>query len=204
MTHQVVAGLPRRRGRVGDPGIGMIEVVVGIALSIGVLTVAGGFFISSWTHTAKLEQEAIRQSDAREVLARINDELRQAYTGDPGLLPVESLSSTSITFYSPNRDSTFRLRKITYQHTGTTLTRSEVLSDNTSAPWTFPPGTPTPVTVLSDVRPPGGSPVIDAIFTGTGSPIRTVTVRVTIDADPNESPAAQKYETAAHVRVDPS
>lgn len=182
----------------------MIELVVGIALSIGVLTVAGGFFTSSWRHAAQLEQETIRQSAAREVLARIDDELRQAYTGDPGLLPVESLSSTSVVFYSPNRETPFRLRKITYQHTGTTLTRSEVLSDNTAAPWTFPPGSPTPIALLSDVRPPGGSPAIDAIFTGTGSPIRTVTVKVTIDADPNESPAAQKYETAAHVRLDPT
>ncbi len=203
MTRRGAAGAVDGRTRVGEHGIGLIELVVAIALSAGVLTVAGGFFTSAWTHTANLEHEMIMQNDARTVLAQIDDELRQAYTGQAGLSPVASLSSTSITFYSPNRETPFRLRKITYQHSGTTLTRSEVLSNETAAPWTFPVA-PTPITVLSDVRPPGGSPAIAAIFTGAGSPIRTVTVQVSIDADPTRSPAAQKYETAAHIRVTPT
>ncbi|MGC1511958.1 MAG: hypothetical protein WA797_03455 [Acidimicrobiales bacterium] len=198
------AGAREGRHAGGELGFGMIELLVGIALSVGVLTVAGGFFTSAWTHTASLEHEMVLQDGARRVLQQIDDELRQAYTGQAGLSPVASLSSTSITFYSPNRDTPFRLRKITYQHSGTTLTRSEVLSDNTAAPWSFPGGVPTPITVLTDVLPPGGSPAIAAIFTGAGSPIRTVTVQVSIDTDPTRSPSAQKYETAAHIRVTPT
>lgn len=187
-----------------EAGIGLIELVVAMALAMMVLSIASLMFTSSWTHTANLEREIVSQTDARAVLAQIDDELRQAYTGQTSLAPVESVTSTSITFYSPNRATTFKLRKITYQLTGTTLTRSEVLSTNTSAPWSFPGGSPTAITVLSNVLPPGGSPVIASIFTGTGSPVRTVNVKVSIDADTTKAPAAQKYETAAYLRITPS
>lgn len=187
-----------------EQGLGMIELLVAMGLAIGILAFASTYFTSAWQHTAKLEQEIISQNDARAVLQILNDELRQAYTGQAGLNPIESISSTAITFYSPDRQSPFKLRKITYQLTGTTLTRSEVLSTNTTTPWSIPGGAPTAVTVLTNVRPPGGSPVIPAIFTGTGSPIRTVTVQISLDADPTKSPAAQKYEIKAYVRVTPT
>lgn len=189
-----------------EQGLGMIELLVAMGLAIGILAFASTYFTSAWQHTAKLEQEIISQNDARAVLQILNDELRQAYTGQAGLNPIESVSSTAITFYSPDRQSPFKLRKITYQHSGTTLTRSEVLSTNTATPWNFPtpPPAPTPVTVLTNVRPPGGSPAIPAIFTGTGSPIRTVTVQISLDADPTKSPAAQNYEIKAYVRVTPT
>ncbi|MGK2958918.1 MAG: PilW family protein [Acidimicrobiales bacterium] len=185
-----------------EHGFGMIELVVAMGLSVGILTVATSFFTSGWQHTANLEREIITQGDARVVIAQMADELRQAYTGQAGLAPIESLSSTAITFYSPNREAPFKLRKIIYQHSGTTLTRSEVLSTNTATPWSIPGGAPTAVTVLSNVLPPGG--VVPSIFTGTGAPTRTVAIQVSIDSDTTKLPAAQKYEVTAYVRVTPT
>ncbi len=66
-------------------------------------------------------------------------DLRQAYSGVDGSWPIEAISSTSITFLSPQRRTPFRLQRVQWQLNGTNLQRRFVTTSDTDGdPWVWP------------------------------------------------------------------
>lgn len=127
----------RRRLR-DESGLTLMELVVVMPM----LTVLLGglvFMLTTTMHqNARTQEQSTLQTEARAALGTLVADLRQAYLGTGSA--ISSASQTSITFYSPDRQPSFHLRKISYQLSGGTLERSLATSTNvypTGPPWTF-------------------------------------------------------------------
>lgn len=184
-------------------GFTVIELAVASSILLLILGAALSEFASSQRHAEDLRRQNELQAQVREAIDRLVPDLRQAYTGDPALTPIESIASAAITFYSPNRAQPFGLRKIAYRLNGSTLERSVTASTNSGAPpWTF--GTPGPfIPVVRNVQP-------GTLFAGmdsTGAPtldpaaIHRVGIELVVDVNPARAPVMQTYQTTVEIRI---
>ena len=75
---------------------------------------------SSIRHSSELEEQSNLEVEARAAISSFAQDARQVYDGDGNLLtsPIESMSSTQITFLSPDRQLPFHLRRISYRLSG--------------------------------------------------------------------------------------
>jgi hypothetical protein len=125
----------------------MIILLGGLVLALTNMT--------SWNN--KTREQAIQQTTVRSILDGFKVEVREAFPIDPGTgvaTPILTATSSGLTFYAPDRTATssngissFKVRKIAYQFTGTRLERQSVTSTNAyqvmvgTTSWTFPSGT---------------------------------------------------------------
>lgn len=176
-------------------------MTVAVALLSVVLAIAYGTLWSGMRHGASLEQRAVQQSETRLVLDDVTRELRQAYYGEGSTPVIASMSATELTFYSPDRSTPVRLRKISYRLTGSNLERSEtVSSDNDGAPWTF--GTTGAYrVVLDDIASTSIFSYLDAnaATTATVADVRTVVVALQVGKSLPQ-PGPLSYRLSIHLR----
>ena len=94
-------------------GFTLVEMLVGMAV-LGIVLASMASLLSAIYNTGTQTVEASTlQDEARSAVDTLVADLRQAYTGDTATLTlVASISSTAITFYSPDRQQPFHLRKI--------------------------------------------------------------------------------------------
>lgn len=148
----------RPRTRTPEPvdreqGFTLIEMVVAMAIllvaSVAVFTAFG----ATSKQVASIQGMVEEQADSRNVLSGLTSELRNSFTGDKTLNRIESISATSVVFYTADRSTPMKLVKVSYDVSGGSLRRSAVTSTNASPtlPWTFPAGTPTMIPVLPGV-----------------------------------------------------
>jgi prepilin-type N-terminal cleavage/methylation domain-containing protein len=190
------------RRRRGDAGFTIVEVMVATTLLGIVLLIVYGTLNSGVRHAADAEARVQIEADVRGVADTFVRDLRQAYTGDLTLNRIDSMTATSITFYSPDRATPYHIRKISYRLTGVNLERSVTTStDADGAPWTF--GTTGPyAVVLKDVR----STTLftyrdhDGAITTDAAEVATVQLSLTVDRDTTQLPGALSYTTTAEVR----
>ena len=105
-------------------GFTLVEMLVGMVV-LGIVLASMASLLSAIYNTGTQTVEAgTLQDEARSGVDMLVSDLRQAYTGDSATPFVASMSSTAITFYSPDRQQPFHLRKIAYQQSGTTLQRA--------------------------------------------------------------------------------
>lgn len=188
----------------GESGIGIVEVMVGVALFAVALFPAYEAFDSSVRHQADAQRQTELEEAADVAMQTMVRELRQAYSGDAAATAIQTLSATGITFTLPNRATPFRMQRVSYRLNGGNLERYMIESTNTSAPWTFPPDpSPVPYTLIaSDVS----SPVLFNAFDKNGNPtstpgaVRKVEVAYDVDLDPNSGPSPRHYESAVTLR----
>lgn len=132
---------PRAPSRIrvsGEAGFTLIEMLVATALVVIVSTAIVTFLTSAIHSTDRIRNDAVIQTEVRSVVDQVTSDLRSAYTGTT-VAPIESMSPTSITFYTPDRASPLHLRRITYQLVNGEFGRSLATSTNTDqAPWLIP------------------------------------------------------------------
>lgn len=194
---------PRRE----DAGTSLVEMVVTIAVLSIVMSMIFGIVINVVNSSNQFRDRTQEQADSRLAIDTLVRDLRQAYSGNATLPSVEPTSSaTKIVFYSPDRAEDFHLRKITYELTGGTLTRTVSLSNErvsqvVGTGWSFPAATP--VAVLPGV-------LNTTLFTYRTTknqvwpaykPLAAVQLDLVIDQTPDSSPTRQTYHTEVALRV---
>lgn len=194
----------RRNGR-AEAGFTTIELLVAMPVALIVL---GGLTItmvrtSYWG--GQLQEASAQQTEARAVVSTFVSDLRQAYFRS-GQAPIASgFTATSITFYSPDRQSPFHLRKIGYQVSSQQLQRSVLLSTQgfvDPPTWTFT-GTPPWASVVSRVTNSDIFTYYDAAgnqYTGTDpTMIRRVDIKLTTSTG-GQQPRITTYTETAVLR----
>jgi len=190
-------------------GLTLIELLIGMSVLSIALAFIYALLSSIYNSGVQTIEAGTLQDEARLNIDQMVADLRQAYTGDPSTSPIAAISATSITFYSPDRLQPFRLRKISYQISGTSLQRAFVTSSNTSTtgpPWngltTLGPWT----TLFSSiVANPGGTAVFqyqkaDGSTATLPQDVATVIVTITAKATGSHT-AATTYSSAATLRA---
>lgn len=142
----------------------LIEVLTAMAILGIVLAAFAGILSTSLTQSAQEQEMTAIQSEARASMEQFARDLRQVYSGVDGTWPIESISSTSIQFTSPERLTPFHLQRIQWALNGTSFQRRFVTTSNTTtAPWTWP----TAVTSAAwDTRARSVRNTTTAVFTG--------------------------------------
>jgi prepilin-type N-terminal cleavage/methylation domain-containing protein len=190
-----------RRDR-GDRGFTIIEVMVATSLLGIVLLIVYGTLNSGVQHAADAEARVQIEADVRGVADTFVRDLRQAYTGDPNLTRIGTMTATQITFYSPDRATPYHIRKISYRLNGINLERSVTTSTDTDGvPWTF--GTTGPyAVVLKDVHSTTLFSYRDQDGAATTDPaaVAIVDLSLTVDHDTTRPPGPLSYSTSAELR----
>jgi prepilin-type N-terminal cleavage/methylation domain-containing protein len=131
-----------RRLRRDDGGFTLIELnttlaVLGIFLAAVALVLAGALKNSS-----QVEDQAVTQSEARAGIDVMAAEIRQAYHDSTSTFPSGAtwlktgFTGTTLTFFTPDRQSPFHVRMVSYRLNAGELQRAYVASTTTDAgPW---------------------------------------------------------------------
>lgn len=131
-----------------EDGFTLIELIVVLVL-VGIITAMFETTMTTVTHRgAEVQSQNILQTEVRSSLNQLVYDLRNATPPDTTTNAIaDGYSATSITFYSPDRQTPAHMRRITYWVNGSALMRQVTLSTNTNGPpWTF--GTTGPITTL--------------------------------------------------------
>jgi hypothetical protein len=183
----------------------MIELLVTMPIA---LIVIGGltFTLVRTNHWGQqVQEQSAQQTDARALVSTFVSDLRQAYFGT-GAPIASGFTSTSLTFYSPDRMSPFHLRKISYRLSGQQFQRSSLVSSQTFVDpppnWTFP-GTAGWVTLLPLVTNSDIFTYYDAsgaVYTGT-DPAQVLRVDIKLTASTGgQQPRITTYTASAVLR----
>ena len=118
-------------------------------------------------------------------------DLRQAMCNNT-TTPVTTASASQLTFYTPDRQTPYHLRQISYQVSGGSFQREFVTSTNTvGPPWTMPSlGTASWITVFGGVSAAGSAPYFkyyDATNTATTTPANVARVDIAMTVTPTGS-----------------
>lgn len=119
-----------------EDGLTLSELLVVLAI-MGVIMAALVLVLSmSITQSSQIQEQSTLQTEARAVLDTMASELRQAYTGDT-TYPIETATSTTLQFLSPDRAVPYHNRRIAYRLAGGQIDRAQTTSSDTDgAPWT--------------------------------------------------------------------
>jgi prepilin-type N-terminal cleavage/methylation domain-containing protein len=190
------------RARRADDGFTMVEVLVATSILGIVLALVFSALNGGVRQAADAQSRAQIEADVRTTTDAFVRDLRQAYTGDPSLSRIDTMTATTITFYSPDRSTPFHLRKITYRLNGTDLQRSITISTDTDGfPWVF--GTAGGyATQLQYVR---NSTLFtyrdsDGAVTTDPTAVAVVDLSLTVDQDTTRTPAAYVSTTTVQIR----
>ena len=181
-------------------GFTLIEIMVVLAI-ISVLSLAVQQFVIQGNKLfIQSRDQALAQNSLRKVTESIARELRSAEDAGDGNYMLVEASGNSISFYS-NIDDDFHKERIRYFLSGTDFIRGEM---NT------PSVIETTEIIVSNVR--NVEPVFayfDENYTGTEAPlpepinlgnVRLVSIKLTIDSDPNKPPEAISISTSIMIR----
>jgi prepilin-type N-terminal cleavage/methylation domain-containing protein len=139
-------------------GFTMVEMLAAMAVMAIVMGAFSQTLLVSSKTSSRLEEQATLQNEVRVAVDRLSMDVRQA-TNANGTSPVESLSSTGLTFLSPDRLTPFHLRRISYRLVNGQLQRSVATSTDADGwPWVWPA---IPATFLTEV----GSVTSTSLFT---------------------------------------
>lgn len=135
--------ITRSPGDARDAGFTLLEVVIAASLLLVATIPIYRFLDTSVKNVTTVQGLIQEQANARNALSTIENDLRNSFTGNTGLPRVESISATSITFYTPDRNTPIGLQKISYRLSSGTFQRWVHRSSNTVAngaayTWSFP------------------------------------------------------------------
>lgn len=163
-----------------ERGLSVVELLVGMVF-LGLIAAAFSMvFSSTLRHQSEIQEQSATQNEIRSGIDRLTRELRSAYVGGAGW-PIESVSSSQITFTAPDRSTPFKLLRISYRVSGGTLQRAFYSTTNTGGPpWTWSAtGTPTNwTTIARNITSATPFAYTDAsnVATSTASAVRTVSL----------------------------
>ena len=192
-------------------GFTLVELMVTMAI-LGIVVGAFVAILSTTVTQSAHEQEFTAiQTETRASVEQFARDLRSAYSGVDGSWPIEAISSTSITFLSPQRLTPFRLQRVQWQLNGTNFQRRFVTTSDTDGdPWVWP----TAITSAAwDTRARSIRNTSTAVFTGyeeDGTTVTTVpadvrVVKITLEAATTGQPSRKStYTTRITPRLTPT
>jgi prepilin-type N-terminal cleavage/methylation domain-containing protein len=184
-----------------ERGLTLIEMIVSMVV-LGILFAAAfPLFGSTIRHSGEVEKRTVLQSELRGGVDRLTSDLRQAYTGDSTSV-IESLGSTQVTFFSPDRLQPFHLRRIAYRVSGGWLERAVAISTDTDGPpWVLPSLGPW-TRVVGSITDPAVFTFQDDSGNTTTNPasVRNVGIRLVV-ATPTAPTRTLTYQTNVNLRV---
>ena len=192
------AGLRRATGHGGFTVVEMLVtfVILGVVFSLFALVLS-----STLRNSTEVREDAVLQGEVRASIDMLAQDLRQAYTGD-STSPIEKMTATELTFWSPDRATPFHNRRISYRLLNGDLQRAQAVSTNTNGPtWTFPSLGPYSRTVGS-VRNTTIFTYYDDLgaVTSTATDVASVTVTVTVSTKGSKS-RLFTYSTSVALRA---
>lgn len=186
-----------------EDGFTLIELLSAMSVFAIVLASFSMVLSSAIRHSGEVEEQGNLQAEARSAIASVSQDLRQVFDGDGDLStsPIQSISPTQITFFSPDRAQPFHLRRVSYLLSGGEFQRAVSTSTDTDGwPWIIPP--------LGSYQKLVGSVVNGTVFTfqkadGTTAtaPLDVKTIGIALTVATATSPSRQyTYQTRATVR----
>jgi prepilin-type N-terminal cleavage/methylation domain-containing protein len=170
---------------VHEDGFTLVELVAAMAVLAIVVAAASQLLAFTVKRANSTEQQSTLQTQARAGLDAFASDLRQAMCNDQ-TTPVTTASASQLSFYSPDRQTPYHLRQITYRVSGGAFQRQLVTSTNTGGPpWTIPSLSTAPLaTLFNGVTAVGSTPYFtyydsnDAVTT-TASQVTRVDLALT-------------------------
>lgn len=198
--------LRRIRGR--EDGFTLVEMLSAMTVFAIVLASFSMVLSSSIRHSSELEEQTNLEVEARAAISSFAQDTRQVYDGDANVLtsPILGMSPTQVTFYTPDRQVPFHLRRVSYRVSGTEFQRAFATSTDTDgSPWVG-------ITSVGAYRKLVGSlvstgtPVLaykKADGTTATTPIDVKTIDVTLTVATKNTPTRRyTYKTSVTVRGD--
>jgi len=197
-----------------ESGLTLTELVVVLAIMGIVMAALAGMLASSVRSSSEIQDRSALQTEARATVDTAIRDLRQAYTGDT-TYPIETATSTTLQFLSPDRATPFHLRRIAYRLSGGKISRAQTTSTDTDgAPWvglgwtTFASipstawaskvGSVTNAAIFSYYDQSG------ALLTGTITPSSVYRVKITVSVAPKTATARPyTYSSSSSLRWSP-
>ena len=197
-----------------ESGMTMTELVDVMAILGIVVAVLALVVSTSIRQSNQIQDQSALQSEVRATVDTLARELRQAYTGDASY-PIETATSTSLQFLSPDRAVPFHNRRISYRLISGRIDRALTTSTDTDGPpwaglaWSsfgsIPSGSWS--TQVGSVRNSAAFAYYaknGALLTGTITPSSVYRVKVTVTVATDGAPARQfTYSTSASLRWSP-
>jgi prepilin-type N-terminal cleavage/methylation domain-containing protein len=192
-----------RRAR-DERGFTLVEMLVAISVFTILIAAFTTLATATITHSSEVTGETLSETEARAAVDELVADLRQAYTGTTASA-IESFSSTAITFDSPDRQTPFHLRRISYRLSGGNFQRQQALSTTTTVPpWTFGAYGPW-ATQVQLVRNAAVFQAYDANGNATTTPSAIASVVITVDVSSlAESGRQFTYSSRATLRAQPA
>lgn len=178
-------------------GFTMVEMLIVLAVMSMFIVVASTFNKDVFSLNTNLQSSLNAQLDARHLVKVMVAELRKASPSALGTYPIESASSTAVTFYS-DVDNNGVIDKVRYYLTGNTIRKSVTVP--TGSPLSYNPANEVLSTIINNIVSSSTLPIFQyysSNYAGTSSPltypldiqaVRLVKITVIIDNDPNRSP----------------
>ena len=119
-----------------EAGLTLSEMLVVLAI-MGIILAALALVLSmSITQSSQIQEQSTLQTEVRATIDTMAREIRQAYTGDTSY-PIETATSTTLQFLSPDKAVPFHNRRIAYRLAGGQIDRALTTSTDTDGPpWT--------------------------------------------------------------------
>jgi type II secretory pathway component PulJ len=122
----------------GEGGFSIVEMLLGLVFVGLLFALFATVVVSALRQGDEIDEQTTLQVEARAAVDNLAAELRQAYTGDDEVAPIEAIGASTITFLSPDRAEPFHLRRISYRLQSGVLQRAQAVSTDTDGyPWSI-------------------------------------------------------------------
>ena len=186
-------------------GMTLIEVVVSVGIIAVIMVVISQSVIYFYRANRTTFEESYQITSAQKGIAVMIKDLRESEYGDNGAYPLESIASSSVTFYS-DVDRTAPVERIKYQLLGTSLTRT--IRNSVGTPPTYT-GAISTSTISDYVRNIGDNVPVFRYYDAAGTEVTSqakiadvvsVSVSVVVDITPIHAPGEFTLRSGATIR----
>lgn len=189
-------------------GMTLVEVLIALSVFVLIIGAIGLFETNVFTYNSSISSSFTTVQDTQVILKTMTKELRDASPGSDGSYSIQTAATNTIMFYADVNGDGLKER-IRYYLFGTALYRAYLVP--TGSPLSYS-GNESTSTLLNNVRNAtstsvfeyfdgnydgGESPLVQPVTT---SAIRLVKINITLDTDPNKSPAPRTYSTQVTLR----
>ena len=198
-----------------ESGFTLIEMLAVMAI-LGIIFAVMAMVLSmSIRQSSQIQEQSTLQTEVRASVDTMAREVRQAYTGDTSY-PIETATSTTLQFLSPDMAVPFHNRRIAYRLTGGHIDRAGSTSTDTDGPpwsglaWTIIRDGPVGLVGEAGGERPqrGGVHLLRQggdLLSGTITPSSVYRVKITVTVSTDGQTARQfTYSTSASLRWSPS
>jgi prepilin-type N-terminal cleavage/methylation domain-containing protein len=189
-------------------GMTLVEVLIALAIFVAVMGAVGLFEVNIFSYQSSISSSFTTVQDAEIILKTMTREIRMTSPSSDGSYAIQTAATNTIMFFA-DTDGNGIKERIRYYLVGNKLYRASLVP--TGSPFTYT-GTESITTLLNNVRNATSTAVFeyfDGSYDGNEpslsqpvnvSSVRLVKINITLDTDPNRSPAPRTYTTQVTLR----